>query len=127
LKQVIVKFSKLTSEDEFKHHTDLPTNQSTQAQINNDSPTEYPLLYDKRKSFFDNLAVTESSDGPTSYNRFKNKDTFGNDAYQRQNIRSNGNNYRRSNNNYRQQQQYGNDDFQYRQHNKNNNGYHYRY
>jgi hypothetical protein len=124
------KFNKLTSDEEFKHPTDLTTDQSIQPQIDTDSTTDYPLLYDKKKSFFDNLALTEPSDGSTSYmrNRSKNSDTFGNDGYQRQNYRSNGNGYRRSNNNYRQQQN-GNEDFHYRQYNNNNNnnGYHYRY
>jgi hypothetical protein len=124
------KFNKLTNEDEFKHPMDLTPNQSLQPPIDTDSSAEYPPLYDKKKSFFDNLAITEPSDASTSYmyNRSKNTDTFGNDGYQRQNNRSNGNGYRRSNNNYRQQQ-YGNEDFHYRQHNNNNsnNGYHYRY
>jgi len=153
-----LKFNKLTIEDEFKNPNDLPTSQSFQPQIDIDSSAEYPPIYDKKKSFFDNLAITESSDAPTSYmyNRSKNTDTFGNDGYQRQNNRSNGNGYRRLNNNYRQQQygnndfnyrqqqqhgnsdfnyrqqqqQHGNNDFNYRQHNNNNNnnnGYHYRY
>jgi len=120
-----LKFNKLTSGD------DLTTNQSHQPQIDNNLSTEYSVLYDKKKSFFDNLAITEPSDASTSFmhNRSKNRDTFGNDGYQRYNNRSNGYGYRRSNNNYRQQQ-YGNEDFHYRQHNNNNNnnnGYHYRY
>jgi hypothetical protein len=101
------KFNKLTSEDEFKNPTDLPSD----PQVNNDSSTEHPPLYDKKRSFFDNLATTEPSDG-SNYNRSNNKDTFGNDGYYRSNNR---NGYRRSNNNYRQHN------------NNNNNGYHYRY
>ncbi len=124
------KFNKLTTEEE------LPNNQPLQPQIDQDLSADYSSLYDKKKSFFDNLTITEPSDAATSYmhNRSKNRDTFGNDGYYRQNNRSNGNGYRRSNNNnYRQQQQqYGNEDFQYRQYNNNNsnsnnNGYHYRY
>ncbi|CAF0735246.1 unnamed protein product [Adineta steineri] len=126
-----LKFNKLTSEDEFKHQADVPL----QTQDDIDSPTDYPLLYDKKKSFFDNLAITDPSDNtsaPHMYNRSKNTDTFGNDGYQRQNNRYNGNGYRGSNNNnnnnYYRQQRRGNDDFNYRQHNSNNNnGYHYRY
>ncbi len=119
-----LKFNKLTNDDESKNPIDL----TIQPQIDTDSSSEYPPLYDKKRSFFDNLAATESSDGPTMYNRSKNTDTFGNDGYQRSNYRSNGYGYRRSNNNYRQQQEYGNDDSRYRQYNNNNNnGYHYRY
>ncbi|CAF4082571.1 unnamed protein product [Rotaria sp. Silwood2] len=122
------KFHKLTSDDEFKHRNDITTNQSIQLHIDNDSIDEHQPVYDKRKSFFDNLARTEQSDVPISYNsnRSKNKDTFNNDTYQHYNNRSNGNGYRRSNNNYRQHQ-YGNEDFHYKQHDNNKNGYSYRY
>jgi hypothetical protein len=123
-----LKFNKLTNEDGFKNQSDLTPNQFIQPQIDADSTAEHPVLYDKKKSFFDNLAATAPSDAPASYgyNRSKNQDTFGDEGYQRHNNRSNGGGYRRSNNNYGRQQ-YGNEDFQYRQHNNNNNGYHYRY
>lgn len=122
-----LKFNKLTNEDESKNSTDLPTRQSFQPQTDIDSSAEYPPIYDKKKSFFDNIAITEPSDAPTSYmyNRSKNTDTFGNDGYQRQNNRSNGNGYRRSNNNY-QQQQYGNNDFNYRQQQHGSKDFNYR-
>ena len=124
-----LKFNKLTNEDGFKNQSDLTPNQFIQPQIDTDSTAEHPVLYDKKKSFFDNLAATATSDAPASYgyNRSKNQDTFGDDGYQRHNNRSSGGGgYRRSNNNYGRQQ-YGNEDFQYRQQNNNNNGYHYRY
>jgi len=126
-----LKFNKLTSEDDFKHPTDLTSNEILRPQSETDSTTEHPVLYDKKKSFFDNLALTAAADAPPSYgyNRSKNQDTFGNNGYQRQNNRSNGGGgggYRRQNNNYRRQQ-YGNEDFHYRQNNNNSNEYHYRY
>ncbi|CAF3754465.1 unnamed protein product [Rotaria sordida] len=122
------KFNKLTTEDEFKHGNDLITNQPIQLQIDNNSIDDYQPIYDKKKSFFDNLIGTEQSDVPISYNynRSKNQDTFNNDNYQHYNNRSNGNGYRQSNNNYRQHQ-HGNEGFHYKQHNNNKNGYHYRY
>jgi hypothetical protein len=124
------KFNKISSEDELKQN-DLATNQFTHPQLDNGSKADFAPLYDKKLSFFDSIALTESSDTPpaTMYNYSKNKDTFGNEGYQRQNNRPMNNGYRRPNNNYRQQQQqqHGNDDFYYRQHNNNNNGYNYRY
>lgn len=119
-----MKFNKLTDDDDLKTPLDLP------------NPIEQNLdsspLYDKKRSFFDNLALGDASDGSAlfSNNRPKNQETFGYNGYQRQNNRSNGQGYRRPNNNYnyRQQQQYGgDDDFQYRSHNNNNNAYRYRY
>jgi hypothetical protein len=80
-------------------------------------------MYDKKKSFFDNIAPEETLDvqGPM-YNRSRNQDTFGNERYQHSRNRGgNTGGYRRSNNNYQQQ---GNEDFYYR---RNNNGYHYRH
>ena len=123
-----LKFNKLTSEEELKN----PSDSTIQAPINPDSSSDYLALYDKKRSFFDNLLLKEPSDGPTShmYNRSKNTDTFGHDGYQRQYHRSNEyGGYRRSNNNNSRQQHYGNDDFQYRprHNNGNNNGYRYRY
>ncbi|CAF1411700.1 unnamed protein product [Rotaria sp. Silwood1] len=122
------KFHKLTSEDELKHRNDLPTHQPLQLHMDKNAIDEHQPIYDKKKSFFDNLAGTEQSDAPLSYNsnRLKNKDTFNNDTYQHYNNRSNGNGYRRSNYNYRQHQ-HENEDFHYKQHNNNKNGYHYRY
>jgi len=119
-----MKFNKLTGEDELKS----PEEQQNPVQTNVDASP----LYDKKKSFFDNLALGESNEGPASYsnNRSKNHDTFGYNGYQRQNYRSNGHGgYRRSNNNNNYRQQYGDEDFHYRQHNNNNNnnGYRYRY
>lgn len=117
-------FNKLTSED------DLPTHQPMHLPMNNNnnSNDDLPISYDKKKSFFDNLALTAQSDTATSqgYNRSKNTDTFGNDGYQHHHNRSNNNGYRRSNNNYRQYQQ-GNEDFYYKQHGNNKNGYQNRY
>ncbi|CAF0891778.1 unnamed protein product [Adineta ricciae] len=102
------KFNKLTNEDEVKEQTDLI--------LKADVDTDHSVLYDKKKSFFDNLVISEPSDpsAPRTHNRSKNSDTFGSDAYQRSNPRPNGYGYRRFNNNYRQ-------------HNNNNNGYHQRY
>lgn len=116
-----MKFNKLTGEDDFKS----PLEQESPVQTNVDASP----LYDKKKSFFDNLALGDAADGPISYsnNRSKNHDTFGYNGYQRQNNRSNGHGYRRSNNNNYRQQQYGDEDFHYRQHSNNNNGYRYRY
>jgi hypothetical protein len=124
------KFNKIVSEDEFKQQSESPN----QFLYSNNEPgltTEYEPLYNKKKSFFDNVTLEETSDVQTPmYNRSRNQDTFGNDRNQYQRNRGGGayaGGYRRSNNNnnynYRQQQQ-GNENFYYRQ---NNNGYHYRY
>lgn len=121
------KFNKLASEDEFK--------QTSEPQLIEEDPSsaDYKPLYDK-KSFFDNVALQETSDLPVPiYHRSRNQDTFGaNDRYQRpkqyrpnnnNNGNNNNNNYRRTNySNYRPQS--NNDDFHSRPH---QNGYHYRY
>ncbi|CAF1491741.1 unnamed protein product [Adineta steineri] len=120
------KFNKIVSEDELKQQPESPNHF---LHLNN-SPSlnaEFEPIYDKRKSFFDNIAPEDSADpSAPMYNRSRNQDTFGNDRFQRQRGRGaagGGGGYRRSNNNnYRQQQ--GNEDFYYRQ---NNNGYNYRY
>lgn len=112
-----LKFNKLTGDEDVKNPMDLAISK----RIELDSSSDHPTLYDKKKSFFDNLVLNEPSDGPTGhghmYNRSKNSDTFGTDGYQRNNYRSNGygggGGQRRSNNNYRQR--------------NNNNGYQYRY
>lgn len=116
------KFNKLASEDEFKQ-------QSNEGPLIEEdlSSADYKPLYDKKKSFFDNITLQETSDLPVPiYHRSRNQDTFGgNDRYQRpkQYHRPQNNNYRRSNHtNYRQQS--NNDDFHSRSH---QNGYHYRY
>ncbi len=119
------KFNKIASEDEFKQHSESP-NQFLQTQHDPHSSTEYEPIYDKKKSFFDNVALEETTDvqGPM-YNRSRNQDTFGYDRNQRQRNRGGsggGGGYRRPNNNYRQQQ--GTENFYHRQ---NNNGYQYRY
>lgn len=116
------QFNKITNEE------DLKIDQPSHIQTNNNSTDEFPLSYDKKKSFFDNLVLTEQSNPSTSTHGFshpKNRDTFGNDGYQRYHHhhhagRSNNNNngYRRSNNNQRQHH-YGNDDFHYKQYSKN--------
>ena len=125
------KFNKLSSEDEFKQQPDS-TNQFLQPSMDDDLTADFKPLYDKKKSFFDNITAQETSDLPVPmYHRSRNQDTFGNsgnDRFQRQKYRGGGEGgYRRSNNqNYRQQQ--GNGDFNYRQQYDNNqNGYHYRY
>jgi len=117
------KFNKIASEDEFKQQSESP-NEFLYSMNDSSLTTEYEPIYDKKKSFFDNITLDDTSDvqGPM-YNRSRNQDTFGNDRNQRQRYRGGGG-YRRSNNNYRQQQQQGNENFYYRQ---NNNGYHYRY
>jgi hypothetical protein len=124
------KFNKIASEDEFKQQSESP-NQFLHSINDPGLTSEYEPIYDKKKSFFDNITVEDTSDMPVPmYNRSRNQDTFGSDRYQRQKYRGGGNGggYRRSNynnnnnNNYRQQQ--GNEDFYYRQ---NNNGYHHRY
>ncbi|CAF1303221.1 unnamed protein product [Rotaria sordida] len=113
------KFNKLISEDEFKEQSES-SNQLFHSKQNSDLTSDYEPIYDKKKSFFDNIALEDASNvSAPMYNHVRNQDTFGNDRNQRQKYRGN---YRRSNhNNYRQQQR--NDDFYYRQ---NNNGYHYR-
>jgi len=118
------KFNKIASEDEFKQHSESPN----QFLYSNDDPgltTEYEPIYDKKKSFFDNTASEEITDGQgPMYNRTRNQDTFGYDRNQYQRNRG-GAGYRRpnyNNNNYRQQ---GNENFYHRQ--NNNNGYNYRY
>lgn len=114
-----LKFNKLTSDEDVKNPMDF----AIPKRIETDLSSDQPALYDKKKSFFDNLVLNEPSDGPTGhmYNRSKNSDTFGTDGYQRNNYRSNGygggNGQRRSNNNYRPRNN----------NNNNNNGYHYRY
>ncbi|CAF3321081.1 unnamed protein product [Rotaria socialis] len=124
------KFNKLTSDDELKPQNDFTRNHPAQLQIDNDLMSVHPTVYDKKKSFFDNLAPTEQSDASAlhGYNRSRNKDTFNHDGYQHHNNRfnGNGNGYRRSNNNHRQNQ-YGNEDFSYKQHSSNKNGYNYQY
>jgi hypothetical protein len=121
------KFNKIASEDEFKQQSESP-NQFLQSVNDPGLTSEYEPIYDKKRSFFDNITVEDTSDAPvTMYNRSRNQDTFGNDRYQHQRNRggaSGGGGYRRSNNNNYRQQQQGNEDFYYRQ---NNNGYHYRY
>jgi hypothetical protein len=116
------KFNKIASEDEFKQ-TESP-NHFLHSNDNPGLTSEFEPIYDKKRSFFDNIAPEDTSDVPAPmYNRFRNQDTFGNDRFQRQ--RNRGGGFGRSNtNNYRHQQQQGNEDFYYRQ---NNNGYHYRY
>lgn len=110
------KFNKITNEDELIEQVNV-----LKQDLNNSA--EYEPIYDKKKSFFDNITLEDTSNvsGPM-YNRSRNQDTFGNDRNKRQNNRGNSGNgggFRRSNyNNYRQQQR--NDDFYYR------NGYHYR-
>ncbi len=113
------KFNKIASEDEFKQQSDSPN----QFLHSTNETTEYEPIYDKKKSFFDSIALEETSDGQAPmYNRTRNQDTFGYDRNQQQRNRGGGGGYRRSyNNNYRQQ---GNENFYHRQ---NNNGYHYRY
>jgi len=116
------KFNKLASEDEFKQQSSEP--QLIEEDL---SSADYKPLYDKKKSFFDNITLQETSDLPVPiYHRSRNQDTFGgNDRYQRskQQHRPQNNNYRRTNHtNYRQQS--NNDDFHSRSH---QNGYHYRY
>ena len=117
-----LKFNKLTSDDEPKN----PTEFASPKQLDLESSSDYPTLYDKKKSFFDNLVLNEPSDGPAGhkFNRSKNSDTFGSDGYQRNNYRSNGygntgGGYRRPNNNYRERNNNNN--------NNNSNGYRYRY
>jgi len=113
------KFNKILSEDEFKQQPESP-NQLLHLQNEPGLPTDYEPIYDKKKSFFDNITLEEATDiQAPMYNRSRNQDTFGNDRNQQQRNRGG---YRRSNTNYRQQQ--GNESFYYRQ---NNNGYHYRY
>lgn len=103
------QFTKITSEEDFSQH-------QQQQQLKQQFNTEHEVIYDKKKSFFDNVAADEPSDNYGSmYNRSRNTDTFGN---QRRG------NYRRPNPNYSHQQQ-NNDNYQYRQ--NSNNGYHYRY
>lgn len=119
-----LKFNKLTSDDEPKNSNEL----ASPKQLDLQSSSDYPTLYDKKKSFFDNLVLNEPSDGLQGhkFNRSKNTDTFGSDGYQRNNYRSNGygnssggggGGYRRSNNN----------NYRERNNNNNNNGYRYRY
>lgn len=125
------KFNKIASEDEFKQQTEtIPQ----PIQPMSSSTTEYEPIYDKKKSFFDNITHEDTSDVPIPmYNRSRNQDTFGNDRNQYQRNRGGAigghrrsNNYNNNNNNnYRQQQQQGNENFYYRQ--NNNNGYHYRH
>lgn len=90
------QFNKLTNDSEGKPDAELAQQPQVEA--------DHPLLYDKKKSFFDNLVINEPSDaaGPRSFNRSKNTDTFGADGYQRPKYRSNGNGYRRFNNQFRQ-------------------------
>jgi len=121
------KFNKITSEDEFKQQSESP-NQFLHSNNDPGLTTEYEPIYDKKKSFFDHIALEDTSDiQAPMYNRSRNQDTFGNDRNQHQRNRgggasAGGGGYRRSNNNYRQQQ--GNENFYYQQ---NNNGYHHRY
>ena len=116
-----LKFNKIASEDEFKQQSDSP-NQLIQPTNHSGETHEYEPIYDKKKSFFDNIAPEETSDPQAPmYNRTRNQDTFGYDRNQQQRNRGGGGGYRRPNNNYRQQ---GNENFYHRQ---NNNGYHYRY
>ncbi|CAF1383915.1 unnamed protein product [Rotaria sp. Silwood1] len=117
------KFNKLISEDEFKEQSES-SNQFLNFKHDSNLTNDYEPIYDKKKSFFDNIALEDTSNvSAPMYNYSRNQDTFGNDRNQRQKYRGNSSGgYRRSNyNNYRQQQR--NDDFYYRQ---NNNGYHYR-
>ncbi|CAF0842648.1 unnamed protein product [Adineta ricciae] len=120
------KFNKITSEEEFKQQSESPDD-FLHLNEKHDSNADFESVYDKKKSFFDNMALEDTGDvsGPM-YNRSRNQDTFGNDRYQRQRGRGSagGGGYRRSNNNNNYRHQQGNDDFYYRQ---NNNGYHYRY
>jgi hypothetical protein len=116
------KFNKIASEDEFKQHSESPN----QFLYSNNDPglnTEYEPIYDKKKSFFDNTAPEETTDGQgPMYNRSRNQDTFGYDRNQYQ--RNRGGGYRRPNNNNNNYRQQGNENFYHRQ---NNNGYQYRY
>jgi hypothetical protein len=115
------KFNKIVSEDEFKQQSDSP-NQFLHSTNDSGQNQEYEPIYDKKKSFFDNITLEETQDVQAPmYNRSRNQDTFGYDRNQQQRNRGGGGGYRRTNNNYRQQ---GNENFYHRQ---NNNGYHYRY
>lgn len=97
------KFHKLTTDDEAKHENNVATNHSLPFKFDNDTTVEHPSVYDKKKSFFDNLAVSEQSEMPKSHG------------------------YGRSTNNTYRQNQYGSDNFHYKQHNNNRNAYNYRH
>ncbi|CAF3779474.1 unnamed protein product [Rotaria magnacalcarata] len=99
------KFNKITNEDDLKEQAECP-DQFFNLKQNPNLSSDFEPIYDKKKSFFDNMTVEDTSNvsGPM-YNRSRNQDTFGNER------NSTGGGYRRSNyNNYRQ----------------NNNGYQYR-
>ena len=103
------KFTKITSEEEFNAHQQ----QQQQQQFN----AEHEAIYDKKKSFFDNVTTDELSDNYGSmYNRSTNTETFG---HQRR-----GNYRRPAYSNYSRQQQ-SNDNYHYRQ--NPNNGYNHRH
>jgi hypothetical protein len=121
-------FNKLASADEFKQQTDSTGHFDHRQFINknNETTTDYALLHDKKKSFFDNTTVKHTSNGSkTSANhRTNNMTTFGYDGQvQRLNARPVVNTHRRANNYYRQQQSY---DYSYQQ-SINTNGYQYHF
>ncbi|CAF4939316.1 unnamed protein product, partial [Rotaria socialis] len=99
------KFNKITNEDDLKEHAESPDQFFNLKQDPNLS-SDFEPIYDKKKSFFDNMTVEDTSNvSAPMYNRSRNQDTFGNQR------NSTGGGYRRSNyNNYRQ----------------NNHGYQYR-
>jgi len=118
------KFNKLASEDEFKQQNDSSAIElSWSKPFDSQLTAEHAPIYDKKKSFFDNISATETLDGSKStrhQHRTTNQDTFGYDSYsQRGKYRSmaNNNSYRRGGNanQYRQGNQ-SNGYFNYHQH-----------
>lgn len=89
------KFNKIASEDEFKQQNDSSVDPSWQMPLDNHLNAEHAPIYDKKKSFFDNVSSTETTDGSRSMrhqHRTTNQDTFGYDSYaQRPKQRSAGN------------------------------------
>ena len=117
------KFNKITNEEEFKQPADSLQTFKLAIESHQDGSIEYQPVYDKKKSFFDNISLQETTDLPVPmYHRSRNQDTFGNnhhnDRYQRSKYRGNGNG-----NGYGGQRRtnYQNNS------NSNQNGYHYRY
>lgn len=111
-------FNKLASEDEYKQQTDALKDLSWQRPSNSQAQSDHAPIYDKTKSFFDNIPASESSDGSRSAQmqhhqyhhqqprRVMNQETFGYDSYAQRakNQRSAGNNqYRRANPNQQRQ------------------------
>ena len=89
------RFNKIASEDEYKQQSDPSAEPSWQMPLNSHDTTQHAPIYDKQKSFFDNISSTETSDGTRpgrQQHRTTNQDTFGYDSYsQRPKHRSAGN------------------------------------